>query len=754
MIVIAVLGITGLSLDAAAGSAVDPANETIVRFDPLSLRAAIRGATLPEGLSEFDCSRLRLTNSTTNESGVYLVYVDATNPRHRAALLLREDRLTGVIDHPEAMQERFTSRGVGRSGRARIKVTDYAPCAGAPESVEARPAEDAPPAAHLTEGCDSGAVVDVAAFYTARARTAAGSTDSIVDTIHWSISRSNEMHLNSAIPNSLRLVSVLETPDYVEDPADMGNDLTALSASNDGNMDEVHEIRNTVGADLTMLIRDNGGGYCGIAWILPTNSSSQSSSGFSVTAYGCVFGSVVTHEIGHNFGCCHAPGDGGGCGDHGLFQYSAGHRFNGSDGALYATIMSYAPGASIPHFSNPLVDFKGTPTGLADTRDNARTIRETSVALANFRCATEPIGTGGIVYAWGSDDRSQSSVPSNLRGVDHVAAGGLHTVASRSDGSVVCWGSNDFGQSTPPSTLPEIVDVDAGVRHSMALGADGLVYCWGANEYGQSTVPPEVGTVRSIVSGGFHCLAIRTDGAVRGWGQNNYGQCTIPASLVTAREIGAGASHSLAIRTDGTAVGWGRNTSGQASVPANLVACARIAGGDLHSVASTTEGSVRCWGQNNYGQCSVPVDLTGVEGVSAGASHTVVLLAGGSVRAWGRNQLGQTAVPTTLEGVTELDSGTNHVVTRVLVPDCNANGIPDFIDILSGQLDADGDGQIDSCQQTSGDIDGSGLIDFGDVALILLEFGPCSGCTTDLDGSGLVDFGDVALALLNFGPVA
>ena len=50
-----------------------------------------------------------------------------------------------------------------------------------------------------------------------------------------------------------------------------------------------------------------------------------------------------------------------------------------------------------------------------------------------------------------------------------------------------------------------------------------------------------------------------------------------------------------------------------------------------------------------------------------------------------------------------------------------------------------------------GDLDGSGTVDNGDVALCLLDFGPCPGCTSDLDGTGEVDFGDVALIMLSFG---
>lgn len=52
----------------------------------------------------------------------------------------------------------------------------------------------------------------------------------------------------------------------------------------------------------------------------------------------------------------------------------------------------------------------------------------------------------------------------------------------------------------------------------------------------------------------------------------------------------------------------------------------------------------------------------------------------------------------------------------------------------------------------AGDVDASGVVDSGDVALTLLDYGPCVGCASDLDGNGEVDFGDVALVLLSTGP--
>jgi len=51
-----------------------------------------------------------------------------------------------------------------------------------------------------------------------------------------------------------------------------------------------------------------------------------------------------------------------------------------------------------------------------------------------------------------------------------------------------------------------------------------------------------------------------------------------------------------------------------------------------------------------------------------------------------------------------------------------------------------------------GDLDGSNEVDQGDVALCLLDYGPCPGCSSDVDGTGEVDFGDIALILLSVGP--
>jgi hypothetical protein len=51
------------------------------------------------------------------------------------------------------------------------------------------------------------------------------------------------------------------------------------------------------------------------------------------------------------------------------------------------------------------------------------------------------------------------------------------------------------------------------------------------------------------------------------------------------------------------------------------------------------------------------------------------------------------------------------------------------------------------------DLDRSRAVDFGDLSLLMLDWGPASDARSDLDGSGVIDAGDLAVILVNFGPV-
>ncbi len=73
-----------------------------------------------------------------------------------------------------------------------------------------------------------------------------------------------------------------------------------------------------------------------------------------------------------------------------------------------------------------------------------------------------------------------TSLPAGLSNIVAIAAGGLHNLALRADGTISGWGDNSKGQINVPPGLTNAVAIAAGDYHSLALRADGTVAVWGA----------------------------------------------------------------------------------------------------------------------------------------------------------------------------------------------------------------------------------------------------------------------------------
>jgi hypothetical protein len=137
---------------------------------------------------------------------------------------------------------------------------------------------------------------------------------------------------------------------------------------------EIHAARETYRADFVSLIISygSGKGWCG---------------GFDDMAFSVVnwFRAVDTwslaHEMGHNQGCNHNREDAGeGCS---ASSNAYGWHFFGNSGTEWGTVMSYL-GTRIPHFSNPLVNYDGQPTGVPIGESNAAYNVDTINALTFF----------------------------------------------------------------------------------------------------------------------------------------------------------------------------------------------------------------------------------------------------------------------------------------------------------------------------------------------------------------------------------
>ena len=89
------------------------------------------------------------------------------------------------------------------------------------------------------------------------------------------------------------------------------------------------------------------------------------------------------------------------------------------------------------------------------------------------------------MVAWGRckgdiyTDYGQADVPDNLTNVVAISAGGLHSLAMKSDGTVVAWGQNEVGQCSVPANLTDVKAISAGGVQSLALKNDGTIVEWG-----------------------------------------------------------------------------------------------------------------------------------------------------------------------------------------------------------------------------------------------------------------------------------
>ena len=134
--------------------------------------------------------------------------------------------------------------------------------------------------------------IDVAVVYTPAAREAAGGAAAIGAAIDLMIAEANQAYAASGVRHRIAQAARAEVA-YVES----GNsflDIHRLENPSDGHMDEVHALRDRVGADLVHLIVDRAN-VVGIANI-------GGPFGLTLRTGG---GGVFTHELGHNLGLRH-----------------------------------------------------------------------------------------------------------------------------------------------------------------------------------------------------------------------------------------------------------------------------------------------------------------------------------------------------------------------------------------------------------------------------------------------------------------
>ena len=239
---------------------------------------------------------------------------------------------------------------------------------------------------------------------------------------------------------------------------------------------------------------------------------------------------------------------------------------------------------------------------------------------------------------------------------DTIAAGGLHTVGLKADGTVVAGGVNGVGQCNV-SDWTDIVAIATGVPHTVGLKADGTVVAVGNNHDGECNVSGWKDIV-AIAAGDYHTVGLKADGTVVAVGYEGDGLCNV-SGWKDIVAIAAGGAHTVGLKADGTVVAVGNSYHGQCNVSSwtDVVA---IAAGGRHTVGLKADGTVVATGYDGDGQCSVST-WTDIVAIAAGDSHTVGLKADGTVVAAGLNDDGRCNV-SGWRNIVAISAGMYHTV--------------------------------------------------------------------------------------------
>ncbi|MFA6541037.1 MAG: zinc-dependent metalloprotease [Bacteroidota bacterium] len=240
--------------------------------------------------------------------------------------------------------------------------------------------------------------LDVLIAYTQSAANASGN---ITGMIQNAIDQANDAYIDSDINIRLSLTTSVQVSYNEFGGKSDQTILNDFTGTTDGNMDEIHQLRNENSADICFLLV-NTDEVTGIAWLL--GSSPIPSLAFGVAKYDYVRDNrTLAHEIGHIEGGKHDritdPSSG----------YNHGYRYK--PGA-WRTIMAYdsvnSQGYPIGYYtrlnfwSNPNKDYpagSGVPRGTTTYEDNSRRLTETRSTVANYRNYIT-IGTLSYNHIW------------------------------------------------------------------------------------------------------------------------------------------------------------------------------------------------------------------------------------------------------------------------------------------------------------------------------------------------------------------
>lgn len=217
-------------------------------------------------------------------------------------------------------------------------------------------------------------VIRVLVNYTSSAASASGDINGLITL---AVAETNQGYTNSGVLIDLILAGSGQVT-YTQSSS-FSTDLSRYRGTTDGYMDSIHTTRNSVAADVAVLLINNSSS-CGLA----SGIGSTASTAFAIAHWSCATGYYsFGHEIGHLQSARHDPAT-----DRTNTPYAYGHGYRYTGNPAWRTIMAYNCPAGCPrlnYWSNPAKLYNGVAMGTTTRSDNTRVLNTTRNTIAGFR---------------------------------------------------------------------------------------------------------------------------------------------------------------------------------------------------------------------------------------------------------------------------------------------------------------------------------------------------------------------------------
>lgn len=333
----------------------------------------------------------------------------------------------------------------------------------------------------------SDALIKVLVVYTTAVAAQTSDINSLIDL---AIDETNQSYINSSNTNTIQitLASSAEVNYTETNYTDM---LTSLSATDDGVLDEVHDLRTQGEADVVIMLAAQND-YCGYGYIHASYDRA-----FAVVNYLCAVGNFsFAHELGHIAGGRHNIEN-----DSNIYPYAYGHGYQ-SPVQTFRTIMSYNCAAGdcprVNYWSNPDSLYSGEVMGEVDISNITQVWDENATRLATLYESYIPPAADKEVWFYNIGTQVYSSPVTDDDGNVYFAGRDANIYSLYPDGSVR-W-------QTP---------LTQGITDTIAI-ANGMVfyrtYQAGDREFGALSALDGSPLWSKVVTGGGGGPTVREDG--------------------------------------------------------------------------------------------------------------------------------------------------------------------------------------------------------------------------------------------------